>query len=296
MYEEGKVRRPKQAGDVPGFLRQLEQMLDTAGVPGELRSQVAESVRTSDVSYKTGTAAGEVLALSDNARVILEQRYLRKDADGSPVETPEGLFRRVARAIADGESPEKRVEWENRFYNLLTSLKFLPNSPTLVNAGTGRGCLSACFVVTPDDNMGSIMDVAHDAAMIEKWGGGIGFGFSKLRPRNDVIKTTHGHACGPIAVMKLYSSVGATLTQGAFRLGAHMGQIRDSHPDVREFIHCKDDDDTLQNFNISVQITDEFMKAVRDDADWHLINPRDEGEGRRRRSSRRYAPATCGTR
>ena len=279
MYEEGKVRGSEQAGDVPGILRQLDQLLDSAGVPGELRSQVAESVMTSDVSYKTGTAVGEDLALSDNARVILEQRYLRKDADDNPIETPEGLFRRVARAIAEGESEGMRVEWENRFYDLLTSLKFLPNSPTLVNAGTGRGCLSACFVVTPDDNMDSIMDVAHDAAMIEKWGGGIGFGFSKLRPRNDVIRTTHGHACGPIAVMKLYSSVGATLTQGAFRLGAHMGQLRDSHPDVREFIHCKDNDDTLQNFNISVQITDEFMKAVRDDADWRLINPRDEGAG-----------------
>ena len=279
MYEEGKVRESEQAGDVPGILRQLEQLLDSAGVPGELRSQVAESVMTSDVSYKTGTAAGEGLALSDNARVILEQRYLRKDADDNPIETPEGLFRRVARSIAEGEAAGMRVEWENRFYDLLTSLKFLPNSPTLVNAGTGRGCLSACFVVTPDDNMESIMDVAHDAAMIEKWGGGIGFGFSKLRPRNDVIRTTHGHACGPIAVMKLYSSVGATLTQGAFRLGAHMGQLRDSHPDVREFIHCKDNDDTLQNFNISVQITDEFMKAVRDDADWRLINPRDEGAG-----------------
>ena len=279
MYEEGKVRESEQAGDVPGILRQLEQLLDSAGVPGELRSQVAESVMTSDVSYKTGTAAGEGLALSDNARVILEQRYLRKDADDNPIETPEGLFRRVARAVAEGESEALRTTWENRFYDLLTSLKFLPNSPTLVNAGTGRGCLSACFVVTPDDNMDSIMDVAHDAAMIEKWGGGIGFGFSKLRPRNDVIRTTHGHACGPIAVMKLYSSVGATLTQGAFRLGAHMGQLRDSHPDVREFIHCKDNDDTLQNFNISVQITDEFMKAVRDDADWRLINPRDEGAG-----------------
>ena len=122
--------------------------------------------------------------------------------------------------------------------------------------------------------MDSIMKVAHDAAMIEKWGGGIGFGFSKLRPRNDQISTTHGEACGPIAVMKLYSSVGATLTQGAFRLGAHMGQLRDSHPDVREFIHCKDGDDTLQNFNISVQITDDFMKAVENDDDWALVNPR----------------------
>ena len=279
MYEEGKVSGPEQTGDVPSILRQLDQLLDSAGVPGELRSQVAESVMTYDVSDKTGTAVGESLALSDNARVILEQRYLRKDADDNPIETPEGLFRRVARSIAEGEDAGMRAEWENRFYDLLTSLKFLPNSPTLVNAGTGKGCLSACFVVTPDDNMESIMNVAHDAAMIEKWGGGIGFGFSKLRPRNDVIRTTHGHACGPIAVMKLYSSVGATLTQGAFRLGAHMGQLRDSHPDVREFIHCKDNDDTLQNFNISVQITDEFMKAVRDDADWQLINPRDEGAG-----------------
>ena len=279
MYEEGKVSGPEQTGDVPSILRQLDQLLDSAGVPGELRSQVAESVMTYDVSDKTGTAVGESLALSDNARVILEQRYLRKDADDNPIETPEGLFRRVARSIAEGEDAGMRAEWENRFYDLLTSLKFLPNSPTLVNAGTGKGCLSACFVVTPDDNMESIMNVAHDAAMIEKWGGGIGFGFSKLRPRNDVIRTTHGHACGPIAVMKLYSSVGATLTQGAFRLGAHMGQLRDSHPDVREFIHCKDNDDTLQNFNISVQITDEFMKAVRDDADWQLVNPRDEGEG-----------------
>ena len=105
MYEEGKGIRQKQAGDVPGFLRQLEQMLDSAGVSDELRSQVAESVRTSDASHKAGVAVGEALALSDNARVILEQRYLRKDADNNPIETPEGLFRRVARAIADGESP-----------------------------------------------------------------------------------------------------------------------------------------------------------------------------------------------
>jgi ribonucleoside-diphosphate reductase alpha chain len=216
--------------------------------------------------------------LSDNARVIMEKRYLRTNAEGKQ-ESPEDLFRRVARAIAEGEIEDARPMWEGRYYDLLTSLKFLPNSPTLVNAGTGRGCLSACFVVSPDDTIESIMEVAHDAAMIEKWGGGIGFGLSKLRAKNDMIRTTHGEACGPIAVMKLYSSVGATLTQGAFRLGAHMGQLRDSHPDVREFIHCKDGDDTLQNFNISVQITDEFMRAVDADADWDLINPRDTGQG-----------------
>ena len=215
--------------------------------------------------------------LSDNARVIMERRYLRSDEDGV-LETPEDLLHRVARAVAQGEDEGARKPWEHRFYDLLSSLKFLPNSPTLVNAGTGRGCLSACFVVTPDDTMESIMAVAHDAAMIEKWGGGIGFGFSKLRPRSDKISTTHGLACGPIAVMKLYSAVGATLTQGAFRLGAHMGQLRDSHPDIQEFIHCKDGDDTLQNFNISVQISDEFMKAVKDDLPWALVNPRNNEE------------------
>jgi len=220
------------------------------------------------------------VSLSDNARVILEKRYLMKDENDAPLEDPEGLFRRVAAAVADGEKPEARALWTARFYNLMTSLKFLPNSPTLVNAGAGgRGCLSACFVVSPEDDMNSIMEVASDAAMIEKWGGGIGFGFSRLRPKHDRIATTHGEACGPIAVMKLYSAVGATLTQGAFRLGAHMGQLHISHPDVRDFIHCKDADDTLQNFNISVQITDEFMRAVANNEDWPLYNPRDTGQG-----------------
>ena len=219
-------------------------------------------------------------ALSENARIILEQRYLMKDDDGKSIEDPDGLFHRVSNAVAGGEKPEVRQLWAARFYDLMTSLKFLPNSPTLVNAGTGgRGCLSACFVVSPDDNMNSIMQVASDAAMIEKWGGGIGFGFSRLRPKSDRIATTHGEACGPIAVMKLYSSVGATLTQGAFRLGAHMGQLNITHPDVREFIHCKDNDDTLANFNISVQITDDFMRAVDNDEDWTFYNPRDTGGG-----------------
>ena len=245
------------------------------GVPGEASRAVAETPGTNGLADARSPDVHEDTAvLSENARVILEKRYLIKDEQDRPKETPEGLFRRVARAIAQGEEEGLRRLWEERFYSLLSSLKFLPNSPTLVNAGTDRGCLSACFVVSPEDTMDSIMEVAHDAAMIEKWGGGIGFGFSKLRPRNDQISTTHGEACGPIAVMKLYSSVGATLTQGAFRLGAHMGQLRDSHPDVREFIHCKDGDDTLQNFNISVQITDEFMRAVENDGDWALVNPR----------------------
>ena len=277
MYVSQEQSGSHSDGTQLDLVQEVERLLEDAS--GEVRTRIVQSLMELSDSNAHAPSTEDGLALSENARVILEQRYLRKDEDGNATETAVELFRRVARAVSQGESDPVQTIWENKFYELLASLKFLPNSPTLVNAGTGRGCLSACFVVTPDDNMESIMEVAHDAAMNEKWGGGIGFGFSKLRPRNDMIKTTHGHACGPIAVMKLYSAVGATLTQGAFRLGAHMGQLRDSHPDIREFIACKDGDDTLQNFNVSVQITDAFMEAVRDDADWHLINPRDEGSG-----------------
>ena len=255
-------------------LEEILKAMRSAGLSGEATEAVAQSLESNGKPSLNGHAE-----LSGNALEILRKRYLRKDDAGLPIETPEELFVRVSGAIAEAESEEVRAEWAERYLHLLRSLKFLPNSPTLVNAGTGRGCLSACFVVSPEDEMDSIMQVASDAAMIEKWGGGIGFGFSKLRPKRDRIATTHGEACGPIAVMKLYSAVGATLTQGAFRLGAHMGQIRDSHPDVREFIHCKDGDDTLQNFNISVQITDAFMRAVEADGDWALVNPRDTGGG-----------------
>ena len=252
-------------------------------VLAQLNVLVAEPPHDSAVANGSTNGSGASSAgamLSENARIILAQRYLMKGDDGEPVEDADGLFHRVADAVAQGEKTEVRRIWAGRFYDVMTSLKFLPNSPTLVNAGTGgRGCLSACFVVSPEDNMTSIMQVATDAAMIEKWGGGIGFGFSRLRPKSDRIATTHGEACGPIAVMKLYSSVGATLTQGAFRLGAHMGQLNISHPDIQEFIHCKDNDDTLANFNISVQITDEFMRAVDNDEDWTFYNPRDTGGG-----------------
>ena len=217
--------------------------------------------------------------LSGPAEAILAKRYVQRDADGNATETPRGVFARVAGAIAGAERTESdRQRYGERFFDVMTTRKFLPNSPTIVNAGVeasgGAGCLSACFVLSPEDDMKSIMDVASDAAMIEKWGGGVGFGFSQLRPREDKIRTTHGQACGPVAVMKLYSQVGATLTQGSFRLGAHMGQLSVSHPDVREFIHCKDGDDALSNFNISVQITDEFMAAVLTDASYDLVNPR----------------------
>ena len=202
------------------------------------------------------------LALTDNARFIIEKRYLKKDKEGNPSEDFVGLFTRISQAISQGAPESDRLKYQDKYFEKMSTLKFLPNSPTIVNAGTDRGCLSACFVISPEDNIQSIMKIANDAAMIEKWGGGIGFGFSGLRPKQDKIATTHGQACGPIAVMKLYSSVGATLTQGSFRLGAHMGQLSISHPDIREFIHCKDADDTLSNFNISALIIWIFLVSL----------------------------------
>ena len=257
---------------------EVVKALESAGVTGDIAAAVTNNLINGGIEV-TEEEIDDGLALSENARFIIEKRYIRRNDDGEPIEDVEGLFRRVSEAIALGEPEVKRAEYEQRYYEKMSTLKFLPNSPTIVNAGTGRGCLSACFVVSPEDNIESIMKVANDAAMIEKWGGGIGFGLSDLRPKKDKISTTHGQACGPKAVMKLYSSVGATLTQGAFRLGAHMGQLIISHPDIEEFIHCKDDDDTLQNFNISVQITDEFMKAVDNDEDFALVTPRDTGDG-----------------
>ena len=261
-----------------GVISEVVKALENAGVAGDVTAAVTSNLMKGGIEI-IEEDPGDGLSLSDNARFIIEKRYLRKGDDGEPIEDPEGLFRRVSNAIALGEPEAKQAEYEQKYYEKMSTLKFLPNSPTIVNAGTGRGCLSACFVVSPDDNIQSIMQVANDAAMIEKWGGGIGFGLSSLRPKRDKISTTHGQACGPIAVMKLYSSVGATLTQGAFRLGAHMGQLIVSHPDIEEFIHCKDDDDSLQNFNISVQITDEFMKAVQNDEEFTLVSPRDTGDG-----------------
>ena len=265
-----------QEAEKSKVLKDVIEALSSAGISSEITDVVTSNLLDGN---QQSDAPIDNLPLSDNARFIIEKRYLQRDKSGNPYEDADGLFHRVANAVSLGADAPKQQEYAKLYYDLMSSLKFLPNSPTLVNAGTDRGCLSACFVVSPEDNIQSIMKIANDAAMIEKWGGGIGFGLSDLRPKQDKIATTHGQACGPIAVMKLYSAVGATLTQGAFRLGAHMGQLIITHPDIREFIHCKDDDDTLQNFNISVQITDEFMNAVKNDLDIHLVNPRDTGNG-----------------
>ena len=207
--------------------------------------------------------------LTANSRHVFP-RYFQPDEDDA-----DAVFQRVATAIALGQPSHLQEEYTKCYLELLSSLKFLPNSPTLKNAGTGRGCLSGCFVMSPEDTMPSILQVHYDAGLAEKWGGGIGFGFSKLRPGGDKISTTHGHALGVLGVLRMYSLLGKEITQGVFRRGAHMGQLSISHPQVQEFIRCKEDGVTAQNFNISVQVTDEFMRAVDNDGPWDLINPHD---------------------
>tara|TARA_A100001037_G_C15138357_1_gene632322 strand:- start:881 stop:3244 length:2364 start_codon:yes stop_codon:yes gene_type:complete len=217
--------------------------------------------------------------ISENARVVLEHRYLLKNDKGDIAEDPDGLFRRVANALAKpdklyGSSPEEIKETAEEFYQMLSSLEFLANSPTLMNAGTKAGTLSACFVLPLEDSMEGIMKTAHDAAMVQKYGGGTGFALSELRPKGATIKTTHGKACGPIAALKLLSSVSTLVTQGGKRDGANMAVMNVHHPDIEEFIDCKTQEGEIHNFNISVGATDEFMKAVKDKKDYNLIDPK----------------------
>lgn len=216
------------------------------------------------------------LTLTDNARVVLEKRYLLRDDAGRLVETPEGLVRRVAIAVADAEADEAaRSLWAQRFAALMASLRFLPNSPTLMNAGTGRGTLAACFVLPVDDTLESIMSTATAAALVQKYGGGTGFSLSHLRGRGEPIATTHGAACGPVSVLRHYDDVSRLVTQGGKREGANMGILRVDHPDIREFIHAKDDGTTATRFNLSVAVTDEFMAAAEQGRTVTLSDPRD---------------------
>ncbi|MQF85655.1 MAG: adenosylcobalamin-dependent ribonucleoside-diphosphate reductase, partial [SAR202 cluster bacterium] len=212
---------------------------------------------------------------SDNAKVVLDKRYLLKDDNDEIIETPNQMFIRVAKALAKPEkdyglkdSEVKQIE--NLFYQSMASLEFLPNSPTLMNAGTGAGTLSACFVLPLTDSMEGIMKAAHDAAMVQKFGGGTGFSLSEIRPTGTPIATTHGKACGPIAVLKHLSSVSTLVTQGGKRDGANMAVMDVHHPNILDFIECKKIEGEIHNFNISVGASDEFMQAVKDGTEYSL--------------------------
>ncbi len=215
------------------------------------------------------------MELTERAKIVLKIRYLRKDEQGNIIETPAELFYRVASYVANAEEFYKQnpSEWTEKYYNLISSLRFLPNSPALMNAGKQKAQLAACFVLPVKDSIEQIFKTLKDAALILQSGGGTGFNFSHLRPKGDIVRSTGGVASGPVSFMKIFDKASDVIKQGGARRGANMGILRVDHPDIMEFIRLKKFE-SLNNFNISVAITDTFMEALLKDDYYPLINPR----------------------
>jgi ribonucleoside-diphosphate reductase alpha chain len=235
---------------------------------------------TSSVHLDKSIFVKNELVLTDNARTVLQRRYLRKDSDGKVIESPEDMFRRVAHHIARAEEnysdTQEAEKMEALFYRMMTEFYFLPNSPTLMNAGRRLGQLAACFVLPVDDSLDGIFSALKNAAMIHKSGGGTGFSFSRLRPKDSRVGSTGGVASGPVSFMKIFNTATEQVKQGGTRRGANMAILRVDHPDILEFITCKKYHHDLNNFNISVGVTDAFMESVKMLTSYNLIDPKEK--------------------
>ncbi|MBW1779505.1 MAG: vitamin B12-dependent ribonucleotide reductase [Deltaproteobacteria bacterium] len=278
-----------QAMDISRFLREEIGKLELQTITMPIIEHMIEAKlmeyglsKTSPIRLDKSIFVRKGLSLSGNARRVLERRYLRKDNRGRIIETPEEMFARVARHIAKAEKKyggDAGVkEMEEIFYTMMTEFKFLPNSPTLMNAGRRLGQLAACFVLPVDDSMEGIFDALKNAALIHKSGGGTGFSFSRLRPKKSRVGTTGGVASGPVSFMKIFNTATEQVKQGGTRRGANMSILRVDHPDIMEFIYCKKNNRELNNFNISVAVTDVFMESAKRGEPYDLADPRDRGK------------------